>query len=71
MSQKAKWMGKTQSGETAAWAGDGSCSVLGFDDQAAGFGVGDAKAGPAVLVQFDVPGKYTALVSPSELQQVE
>ncbi len=67
--QNAMWTGKTLTGETAAWAGDGSCVVLSHDAAMPGFGVeGERKAGPAVLVQFNVPGRLTAWVPVYELQ---
>lgn len=69
MSQRAKWNGKTQSGETAAWAGDGACEMLTHDPAMPGFGVdGERKTGPAVLVQF--ANKLTAWVPVHELEPV-
>lgn len=73
MSNAAKWTAKNQLGETAAWAGDGTCKILGFDNAAKGFGVGTEANGPAVLVEFAPRGedhaKWQALVSPAEVEQ--
>lgn len=74
MSSAATWTAKNQQGETAAWAGDGSCTILGFDNTAMGFGVGTEANGPAVLVEFAPRGadgsKWQALVSPAEIEQL-
>jgi len=67
MAQQAKWIGKTQGGEIATWAGDGSCTILSYESAAAGFGIGGEPKGPAVLVQFHTPGKWTAWLPQAEI----
>jgi hypothetical protein len=63
-----RWHGKTQTGETPAWAGDGLASVVTYNERQPGFGGKKEPAGPAVLLKFQ--NGQTAWVDPEELEDL-